>query len=112
MSDSERDDAAQRAAAELAAARDVFETFRDELATLLAEVRAGKTAQAKRLKPVVTELARAVARMAEDEGKLHGSRRGRDGTGADGNLSELSLDLDAARSEVCRRLARLRTAGA
>jgi hypothetical protein len=112
MSRSERDRAAHRAEADLATAREVFETFRDELAALLAEVRAGKTAQAKRLKPVVTELARAVARMAEDEGKLDGARRGRDGIGAEGDLSELSLDLDAARSEVCRRLARLRSAGA
>ncbi|MEE4121178.1 MAG: hypothetical protein V2I65_19440 [Paracoccaceae bacterium] len=101
----------RRAEADMNAARDVFETFRDDLAALLAEVRAGRTARAKKLVPIVTELAKAVARLADEEGKLHGARRGRDRAGADGDLSQLSLDLDAARSEVCRRLARLRAAG-
>ena len=93
-----------RAHANLAAAVDSFETFRDELNALLREVRAGKTARGKRLAPLVGDLARAVGRIADEEGKLDGVQAG----GA-GGVSQPALDLAAARREVCRRVAELRS---
>ena len=111
MSESEGARVARRAEADAAEARNVYETFRDDLNALLAEVRSGETARAKRLRPVVSELARAVARMGEREERRDGARGGRDRAGGRDDLSGASLDLDAARNEVCRRLARLRAAG-
>lgn len=94
-----------------AAARNVYETHRDDLNRLLEEVRGGETERARRLLPIVSDLARAVGRMVDEEGKLDGARRGRDRAGSGADLSEPPLDLEAARDEVCRRLARLRAAG-
>lgn len=98
-----------------ASARNVYATLRDELDALLAEVRAGETGHAKRLRPVVSELARAVARMADEEDKLDEAEAGREeakraGSAPNADVLQHELDLDAARDEVCRRLARLRTA--
>lgn len=113
MSDEDRPEAGERdgsgaaapgarACANLAAAVDSFETFRDELNALLREVRAGETARAKRLAPLVGDLARAVGRIADEEGKLDGVQAG------SGGVSQPTLDLAAARREVCRRVAELR----
>jgi hypothetical protein len=93
-----------RARDNVAAAVDSFATFRDELNALLREVRAGKTARAKRLAPLVGELARAVGRIADEEGKLDGVQGG-----PSGGVSQQALDLAAARREVCRRVAELRS---
>jgi hypothetical protein len=93
-----------RARANVAAAVDSFATFRDELNALLREVRAGKTARGKRLAPLVGDLARAVGRIADEEGKLDGAHGA-----AGGGVSQPALDLAAARREVCRRVAELRS---
>lgn len=91
----------------VAAALAAFATFRDELDALLCEVRDGETARAKKLTPIVSELARAVNRIAEEQSKLD-ARHGR-GEGA--GDAAAALDLAAARAEVSRRLAELRDSG-
>ncbi len=96
-----------RAEGHLDAALAAFETFRDELNGLLCEVRLGETERAKKLTPMVAELARAVNRIADEQVKLD-ARHGRAGGAGDATVS---LDLAAARAEVSRRLAELRGEG-
>lgn len=96
-----------RAESHLGAAIAAFETFRDELNGLLCEVRLGQTERAKKLAPMVAELARAVNRVADEQVKLD-ARHGRAGGAGDATVS---LDLAAARAEVSRRLAELRDEG-
>jgi len=92
------------------AARLVLETFRKQLVDLLEEVNDGTTAHARKLVPIVTDLAKAVAKITDEGSKLDAERRGRERSrGPD--AQEPALDLDAARDEVRRRLARLRSAG-
>jgi len=89
----------------LDSALEVFETFREELAALLHEVREGDTARAKKLSPVVTELSRAVGALAKEVQHAEETRR-RNG----GEREAGTLDLDLARAEIRRRLSRLRAA--
>jgi hypothetical protein len=110
MDEDDRAEAVRRAETDSNAARNVFEALRDELNALLEEVRAGETRRAKRLQTVASDLARAVGRMVDQEDKLDGARHGWDRSASGAGVSEPSLDLDAARREVCRRLARLRAA--
>jgi hypothetical protein len=87
----------------LDAAVEVFDTFRDEMAALLHEVRQGETARARRLAPIVTELGRAVGQLAREARHAEDEQRRSHEHGEGG-----ALDLDAARAEIGRRLARLR----
>ncbi len=91
----------------VSAALAAFETFRDELSALLCEVRLGETERAKKLAPLVSDLARAVTRIADEQTKLDARCGRREGAAH----AALSLDLAAARAEVSRRLAELRDAG-
>lgn len=90
----------------LRAAATAFDVIRVEISELLEEVQAGDTARAKKLRPILSDLARAISVLAK-AGELLDDRQGRTEPG----VSEPSLDLAAARAEIERRLAQLRAAG-
>jgi len=95
-----------RAERDFATVADVYDTLSGELSALLAEVRDGKTARASRLKIVAGDLARAAAVLVRERERLDALRAGGPDAGTIGDI-----DLDAARDEVGRRLARLRATG-
>lgn len=90
----------------LLAACATFDFLREELFRLFRDVRDGKSENAKKLAPSITELGRALGTMLREYDKLE-EHRGRNGV----HLHEQTLDLGAARDEIGRRLARLRAAG-
>ncbi|MEO1676615.1 MAG: hypothetical protein AAFU80_00495 [Pseudomonadota bacterium] len=91
---------------ELAAATAAFDVIRTEVADLLHEVRAGETGRAKKLAPMIVELARTIGVLARAGEMVDDARRSGDKDGYAG--AEAALDLDAARAEVKRRLDQLR----
>lgn len=97
---------AERAVVHLRAAATAFDVIRIEISELLEEVRGGDTERGRKLKPILGDLARAISVLAK-AGELVDDERRRIGA----EVSDPSLDLAAARSEVERRLAQLRDTG-
>jgi hypothetical protein len=93
------------AVSHLEAAVDAFHTFREDLNALLHEVRQGRTARARKLAPAITDLSRAVSTLAREARNVEAEHAHANGPAAG------ALDLDAARAEIRRRLARRRAAG-
>lgn len=99
--------AGDEAPAVLAAAETFFETAMEDLVGVIAAVRQGRLTEAKAAIAAVRDLKQAFYALMEERNRVEKLRRqvaGAAGTG--------SLDLDAARDEIGRRLACLRDAGA
>ena len=92
------------AVSHLEAAVDVFDTFREDLNALLHEVRQGETARARKLEPAIRDLSRAVSTLAREARNVEAEQD------TLRTPSASALDLDAARAEIRRRLARRRAA--
>ncbi|WP_413875454.1 hypothetical protein [Albidovulum sp.] len=77
-----------------------------EIHTAMDRVRKGDLSELKDGVRVMRDLRSALQIVFEERAKVAKLREDRDGGGA----GERALDLDAARDEICRRLARLRDA--
>ncbi len=79
-----------------------------EIHTAMDRVRKGDLSELKDGVRVMRDLRSALQIVFEERAKVAKLRQDRDGGGGDGGGR--TFDLDAARDEICRRLARLRDA--
>jgi len=91
----------------LAAAETFFENAMEDLVGVIAAVRQGQMTEAKAAVLAVRDLKQAFYALMEERNRVEKLRKQ-----VAGDVGTGSLDLDAARDEIGRRLACLRDAGA
>ncbi|PQO22352.1 hypothetical protein C2I36_13475 [Rhodobacteraceae bacterium WD3A24] len=94
----------------VAAADSHFHDTAEVLTGLIDEIKAGSFGPAKELAQVLANLRRALDATFQERARLERYRQN-DPTSAGAGAPHPALDLDAARDEIGRRLARLRAAG-
>jgi hypothetical protein len=85
---------------------ELFEEMAEDLTTLRHRLRSGEFGEAKDVVRQVREVRSALHLVLEERAKV--AKLSKDDAGV---VYDYALDLDAARDEVCRRLACLRDAG-
>ncbi|MEL6519895.1 MAG: hypothetical protein AAFQ66_02965 [Pseudomonadota bacterium] len=100
------EEAIQRERDEMAITDRMLADMRAEICKLVEEIREGKSERAKKLASVAADLRKATFTVIEER-RRHELRLGKSGAG---DVHDHPLDLEKARDEVERRLARLRLA--
>lgn len=94
------------ASAEMVQVRELVDDVADELSATLRRLRAGEFGDAKELAKQIRDMRVAYQLAVEERARVAKLRKDEAGV-----VYDYALDFDAARDEICRRLACLRDAG-